>query len=154
MLVVQTFLSPSLGPSPETWAGIAQLPPVELASFTPLHCGIFVPCLLWSWQELNLMRGGPSVSPCSAGEGLKPWADAQSPPFPRGAGSISHPCPRQGLLGWLHPSSLGGHSLPSPLSFPRQRSLQSALSDGSCCSKSTSPALFGSEIAGSHHSTG
>lgn len=58
------------------------------------------------------------MSSCSAGEGPKPWADAQNPPFPHRAGSISHPCPRQGLLGWLHPSSLGTALFLRPSRFP------------------------------------
>lgn len=90
--------------------------PAELASFTPIRYGILIPCLLWSWWQLGLMHGGPSVSSCSAVEGPKPWA--QSPPFPHRAGSLSHPCPRQGLLSWLHPSSLGATLFLRPSRFP------------------------------------
>ena len=77
--------------------------------------------------------------------------DAQSPPsLPSWSREHFPPFSKAGAS-WLAASLLPwGGSLPSPLSFPRQRSLQSALSDGSCCSKSTSPALMWSEIAGSH----
>lgn len=61
------------------------------------------------------------------------------------------PLSKAGAASWLAASLLPWeHSLPLPLLFPRQRSLQSAQSDGSCCSKSTSPALMWSGISGSH----
>lgn len=94
-----------------------------------------------AWRSLGVVmqrcRGAEAV-------GSEPSLPSQSKePFPplskAGASRLA-----ASLLPW-------GHSLPSPLSFPRQRSLQSALSDGSCRSKSTSPALMWSEIAGSHH---
>lgn len=45
--------------------------------------------------------------------------DVQSPSFPQGAGSVSHPCPRKGLLlGWLHPSSPGTTLFLCPSCFP------------------------------------
>lgn len=122
MLLVETFLSPSLGPSPESQAGSARQDRARfLQSWLPsLLCySIILPCLFWSCWELGLIRGSPSVLSDSAEEGSKLWADVQSPPFPQGAGSVSHPCPRQGLLlGWLHPSSSGTTLFLCPSCFP------------------------------------
>lgn len=94
-----------------------------------------------AWRSLSVVmqrwRGAEAL-------GSEPSLPSQSrecfPPLSKAGTSLL----AVSLLPW-------GCSLPLPLSFPRQRSLQSALSDGSCRSKSTSPALMWSEITGSHH---
>lgn len=85
-----------------------------------LHSSLFwhnLTCLFWGW--LGLIHGGPSVLSDNARGGLNLWADVQSPPFPPRAGSVSHPCPMQGLLlAWLHPSSPGTTLFLCPSCFP------------------------------------
>lgn len=116
--LVQTFPGPSLGPSPEARAGSAkQEQPHLLQSWLPSLWHIYTTSaaeLLGAW----LMCAGPSALWCGPGEGLEPRADARSPPFPRKAGSISHPSPRRGLLGWLQPSSLRASLFLRPSRFP------------------------------------
>lgn len=84
VLVVQTFLSLSLGPSPETWAGSTK------QEWPPISCraGFLHSSQLWHIYTMSALELlGARVDAwrsLSVGEGLNLWADAQSLPFLHG----------------------------------------------------------------------
>lgn len=96
-----------------------------------LHSGIFIPHLFQSWWEHRLMCGGPSAMP-----GASPSPQVGAYPALIQHRGFSDSCipPSQRLLTSFPP-------------FPRQRSLQSEMSAGSCTP--SCPALACSEIVAS-----
>lgn len=126
--------------------------PAELASFTPSlfqhHFTMSVLELVGAW--VDTWRSLSVVRQCWGG--VEAVGSCSEPSLPSRSWECFPPLSKAGAASRLAASLVPwDHSLPLPLLFPRQRSPQSAQSDGSCCSKSTRPALMWSGISGSQH---